>query len=91
MTEIILLIIIMCIAAVNMLMLMDDNDIPQHTALDKYNDKELARSLHGLRTCVEDLDSRLTILEDSFKYHIQSTDELKPKAEDSLGKAKYGI
>ena len=39
MTEIILLIIIMCIASVNMLMLMDNKDIPQHTVLDKYNDE----------------------------------------------------
>ena len=80
MTEIILLIVIICIASVNMLMLMDNNDIPQYNAMDKYNDKELAHSLHGLRTCVEDINSRLEILENSFKYHIQSTDELKPKA-----------
>jgi len=80
MWTIVVLVVIMCLCIVNMILLMDFNDIPQHTALDKYNDKELARSLHGLRTCVEDLDSRLTLLENSFKYHIQSTDELKPKA-----------
>ena len=76
MTEIILLIIIMCIAAVNMLMLMDDNDIPQHNAMDKYNDKVIGYDW-GL---VNRIEERLAKLEADFKYHIQSTDELKPKA-----------
>tara|TARA_R100000458_G_C8181651_1_gene178479 strand:+ start:305 stop:499 length:195 start_codon:yes stop_codon:yes gene_type:complete len=64
-------------------MLMDRSDGPIHNAMDVYNherEPDLAQSLHGLRYMCEDIDSRLTVLENSFKYHIQSTDELKPKA-----------
>ena len=95
--EVILMLFILCVSAVNMLMIMDINNGPIHNAMDVYNherepkSEDLTKTLHNLRLCVEDIDSRLTILEDSFKYHIQSTAELKPKAKDSLGKAKYGI
>ena len=41
---------------------------------------DTAEVLRSLREVVEDIQERLTILEDSYKYHIQSTDELKPKA-----------
>lgn len=84
--EVILMIFILCVSAVNMLMIMDMNDGPIHNAMDVYNherepkSEDLARSLHNLRLCIEDIESRLVILEDKFTYHIQSTDELKPKA-----------
>ena len=80
------MIFILCVSAVNMLMIMDMNDGPIHNAMDVYNherepkSEDLARSLHNLRLCIEDIESRLVILEDKFTYHIQSTDELKPKA-----------
>ena len=83
--EVILMIFILCVSAVNMLMIMDMNDGPIHNAMDVYNherepkSEDLARSLHNLRLCIEDIESRLTILENKFEYHIQSTDELKPK------------
>ena len=64
MWTIIVLVVIMCLCIVNMILLMDFNDIPQHNAMDKYND----------------IDKRLEALEKRFNYHIQSTDELKPKA-----------
>jgi hypothetical protein len=81
-----MLVVIMCLTVVNMLMLMDKNDGPIHNAMDVYNherepkSEDLARSLHNLRLCIEDTESRLVILEDKLTYHIQSTDELKPKA-----------
>ena len=81
--EVILMLFILCVSAVNMLMIMDINNGPIHNAMDVYNhekEPDLAQSLHGLRLCVEDIESRLTILENKFEYHIQSTDELKPKA-----------
>jgi hypothetical protein len=86
MWTIIMLVVIMCLTVVNMLMLMDKNDGPIHNAMDVYNherepkSEDLARSLHNLRLCIEDTESRLVILEDKLTYHIQSTDELKPKA-----------
>ena len=58
------LIVIILLLVVNMILLMDCNDIPQHNAMDKYNN----------------LNKRLDKLEERFNYHIQSTDELKPKA-----------
>ena len=64
MWTIIVLVVIMCLCIVNMILLMDFNDIPQHNAMDKYND----------------INKRLEALEQRFNYHIQSTDELKPKA-----------
>ena len=64
MWTIIVLVVIMCLCIVNMILLMDFNDIPQHNAMDKYND----------------VNKRLEALEKRFDYHIQSTDELKPKA-----------
>ena len=58
------LVTIIILLVVNMILLMDFNDIPQHNAMDKYNN----------------LNKRLDKLEERFNYHIQSTDELKPKA-----------
>ena len=58
------LVTIIILLVVNMILLMDFNDIPQHNAMDKYNN----------------LNKRLDKLEQRFNYHIQSTDELKPKA-----------
>ena len=58
------LVIIILLLVVNMILLMDFNDTPQHNAMDKYNK----------------IDKRLETLEQRFNYHIQSTDELKPKA-----------
>ena len=70
------LIIIMLLLVVNMILLMDFNDTPQHNAMDKYNDKVIGYDW-GL---VNRIEERLAKLEADFKYHIQSTDELKPKA-----------
>ena len=78
------LIIIMLLLVVNMILLMDFNDIPQHNAMDKYNavegDMNIAHVIAELRGIIDDIDIRLTTLEDKYAYHIQSTDELKPKA-----------
>ena len=76
------LIIIMLLLVVNMILLMDFNDNPMHNFMDCYNQQvdDTAEVLRALREVVEHMDERLTILEDSYKYHIQSTDELKPKA-----------
>ena len=76
MWTIIVLVVIMCLCIVNMILLMDFNDIPQHNAMDKYNDKVIGYDW-GL---VNRIEERLAKLEADFKYHIQSTDELKPKA-----------
>ena len=54
-----------------------DEDIPQHNAMDKYNVVESDKAW-----IYKDIDIRLSELEDKFKYHIQSTDELKPKQAD---------
>ena len=78
------LIIIMLLLVVNMILLMDFNDTPQHNAMDKYNavegDMNIAHVIAELRGIIDDIDIRLTTLEDKYAYHIQSTDELKPKA-----------
>ena len=82
MWTIVALVVIMCLCIVNMILLMDFNDNPMHNFLDKYNKQadDTAEVLRSLREVVEHIDERLTILEGSFRYHIQSTDELKPKS-----------
>ena len=98
--------LIIFLLVINMILLMGFNDIPQHTALDTYNAKdlndslELANSLQRVRLCLEDVEDRLTHMEEftpscasivrieeriddidkRLTYHIQSTNELKPKA-----------
>ena len=78
------LIIIMLLLVVNIILLMDFHDTPQHKAMDKYNavegDMNIAHVIAELRGIIDDIDIRLTTLEDKYAYHIQSTDELKPKA-----------
>ena len=62
------------------------NDTPQHNAMDVYNherepsieerissNNQLQEEINDLYKQINDLDNRLT-------YHIQSTNELKPKA-----------
>ena len=84
--EVILMLFILCVSAVNMLMIMDINNGPIHNAMDVYNHEkepsieERISSNHQLQLEINDLYKRLNSLEDSFRYHIQSTDELKPKA-----------
>ena len=78
--EVILMLFILAISAFNMLMLMDSNSYEHHDEYDTLDNNQLSESLYNHRIVVEDMQERLTILEDSFKYHIQTTDELKPKA-----------
>ena len=77
----IMLVVIMCLTVVNMILLFDFNDNPMHNFLDKYNKEsdDIAEVLRSLREVTEDMQERLMILEDSFKYHIQSTEEFKSK------------
>ena len=66
----VILIIMSILAIINMILIYNathpfyDVETPQHNAMDKYND----------------VNKRLEALEKRFDYHIQSTDELKPKA-----------
>ena len=76
MLDLIALIIIVCLCMVNMFVLFSNYNTPQHNAMDKYNDKVIGYDW-GL---VNRIEERLAKLEADFKYHIQSTDELKPKA-----------
>jgi hypothetical protein len=55
----------------NIVILVDVSRNPMYNAMDKYN------TVSGV---VNDIDKRLETLENKFTYHIQSTDELKPKA-----------
>jgi len=79
MWTIIMLVVIMCLTVVNMILLMDFNDNPMHNFMDKYNKEadDIAEVLRSLREVVEHIDERLTALEESHKYHIQSTNEFK--------------
>ncbi len=81
MWTIVALVVIMCLCVVNMILLMDFNDNPMHNFMDNYNKEanDTAEVLRSLREVVEHMDERLTILEDSFKYHIQSTAEFNSK------------
>ena len=76
------LVIIMLLLVVNMILLMDFSNTPQHNTMDKYNavegDMNIAHVIAELRGVIDDIDIRLTKLEDNYAYHIQSTDELKP-------------
>tara|TARA_R100001594_G_scaffold145622_3_gene196004 strand:- start:918 stop:1136 length:219 start_codon:yes stop_codon:yes gene_type:complete len=71
--EIILLVIILACSVFNMLMLMDNNN---WQAIYSDDTEEVLRSL---REVTEDMQERLTILEESYKYHIQSTAEFNSK------------
>ena len=81
MWTIVALVVIMCLCIVNMILLMDFNDNPMHNFMDKHNQQadDTAEVLRTLREVTEDMQERLMILEDSFKYHIQSTEEFKSK------------
>ena len=96
------LVTIILLLVVNMILLMDFNDNPMHNFMDKYNQQadDTAEVLRSLREVTEDMQERLTMLEEytpscaaivrieeriddidkRLTYHIQSTDELKPKA-----------
>ena len=84
MWTIVALVVIMCLTVVNMILLMDFNDNPMHNFMDKYNKEadDTAEVLRSLREVIEDIDKRLTILEQKFTLHIQSTNELKPNQID---------
>ena len=92
------LVIIMLLLVVNMILLMDFSNTPQHNTMDKYNavegDMNIAHVIAELRGIIDDIELRLLTveslsensseqlhkLEADYRYHIQSTDELKPKA-----------
>ena len=80
----VMLVVIMCLTVVNMILLFDFNDSPMHNFLDRYNQQadDMAEVLRSLREVIEDMDKRLTILEQKFTLHIQSTNELKPNQID---------
>ena len=67
----VILIIMVILIMANIVILVDVSRNPMYNAMDKYN------TVSGV---VNDIDKRLETLENKFTYHIQSTDELKPKA-----------
>ena len=75
------LIILAILIMANIVILVNVSSNPMYNAMDNYNKTcdDTAEVLRSLREVVEDIQERLTILEGSYKYHIQSTDELKPK------------
>ena len=78
MIHIIILILIAVLFVINLILLINVSKNPMYNAMDKYNDPaKLIGFDWGL---VNRIEERLSKLECDFKYHIQSTDELKPKA-----------
>ena len=67
------LIILACLIIANLVVLINVSNNPMYNAMDKYNALDAYND-------IEILENRLKALEDKFAYHIQSTDELKPKA-----------
>ena len=65
----------------NLVVLINVSNNPMYNAMDDYNQTsdDTAEVLRSLREVVEDMQERLTILEESYKYHIQSTGEFKSK------------
>ena len=76
------LIILGCLIIANLVVLINVSNNPMYNAMDKYNavegDMNIAHVIAELRGVIDDIDIRLTKLEDNYAYHIQSTDELKP-------------